>query len=252
MTIDPQVLIIAAFIISSPVLRILASRLPLKEGNPFGAIPTRSGSKAPAYTYIPILGSAFAALNGVVPRWHFFLDLIHAASTFYLWQALPLALFIKTWVFFTVSWVLVVTDLLDHYVPNRLVYPLLVSAPVFAVLLHKNWSVYLTESLLAMAYVFIGYMIFAFVGSWIYKKQVIGGGDIKYAVAMAGYWGLSLTLMGLYIAYLLGTIVGIGFLIAGKKKRGDLIPFIPYLVVGIWIALIYEDPIYLFLIGIFN
>lgn len=75
-------------------------------------------------------------------------------------------------------------------------------------------------------------------GSRIFKKEAMGGGDLKLAIVIGlflGQW--KYTLLSLFLASFLGSLVGIIFLLLGKKKFGEYIPFGPYLACGAVITL---------------
>jgi len=76
------------------------------------------------------------------------------------------------------------------------------------------------------------------IGSRIFKKEVMGGGDFKLALVIGIFlanW--EYTLISLFLASFLGSLVGIIFILLGKKKFGEYIPFGPYLASGAVITL---------------
>ncbi len=78
-------------------------------------------------------------------------------------------------------------------------------------------------------------MWFASSGKW------MGLGDAKLALALGWLVGLSRALSGLVVAFWSGAIIGI-LLIALSKKYGmkSEIPFAPFLVLGIYLAFVFE------------
>jgi prepilin signal peptidase PulO-like enzyme (type II secretory pathway) len=69
----------------------------------------------------------------------------------------------------------------------------------------------------------------------------MGFGDAKLAVGLGWLLGLSRALSGLMVAFWSGAIVGI-FLMFSKAKYGmkSEIPFAPFLVLGTFLAFIFE------------
>lgn len=55
--------------------------------------------------------------------------------------------------------------------------------------------------------------------------------------------GVQLALTGLAIAYVVGSIFGIGAILAGKSRKAQ-IPFGPFLGAGLWIAMLFHPYIY--------
>jgi leader peptidase (prepilin peptidase)/N-methyltransferase len=68
------------------------------------------------------------------------------------------------------------------------------------------------------------------------KKEAIGGGDIKLVGVIGLFLGFKLTLLGLFLAALIGTLVELPRLLLFKKKKTEnqdnIIPFGPYLALG--------------------
>jgi leader peptidase (prepilin peptidase)/N-methyltransferase len=60
----------------------------------------------------------------------------------------------------------------------------------------------------------------------------MGGGDIKLMAMMGAFLGWAQGLVALFIGALLGSIVGIVGIAAGRLKRGQPMPFGPYLAAG--------------------
>lgn len=71
----------------------------------------------------------------------------------------------------------------------------------------------------------------------------MGGGDIKFAAALGLWLGWKLTLLTLFLAFVLGGIGGIAVLAFKLKGRKDFIPFGPFIAVGAFISLLYGNEI---------
>lgn len=69
------------------------------------------------------------------------------------------------------------------------------------------------------------------------KEKWMGWGDVKLGLLIGLVLGLPLTIIALFGAFILGSLVGVGLIWAGKKKKKDAIQFAPFLVVGALIAL---------------
>jgi len=78
----------------------------------------------------------------------------------------------------------------------------------------------------------ISIYIIAFIGEKIYKKEVMGGGDIKLLAAGGSFIGIGIA-YALLIASFLGSFFGILFILLKKKKLSDFVPFGPYIAAGI-------------------
>jgi len=76
--------------------------------------------------------------------------------------------------------------------------------------------------------------------SWLYEKlrhqEGIGGGDVKLAAMLGAFFGWKAVFVILFLASLLGSVVGLLLLAARSKKSQSSIPFGPFLSAG---ALLY-------------
>ena len=65
----------------------------------------------------------------------------------------------------------------------------------------------------------------------------MGGGDMKLGAMLGAFLGWRLTLVALFVAVVVGGLVAVAVLAAGRKGRKDPIPFGPFLAVGGAVAL---------------
>ncbi len=148
------------------------------------------------------------------------------------------------WLIFVTGFMaLMVYDLRWMILPNRLVFPLQVLAVLYVAIQVVfglgGWQLAQGALLGVVCSAGLFYVLFQLSqGRW------IGGGDVKLAVVL----GLLLTgplraLAMLFVASLLGSIVGIPLLLKGKAKRNTRLPFGPFLIVATII-------VYLFGVGL--
>lgn len=71
----------------------------------------------------------------------------------------------------------------------------------------------------------------------------MGGGDIKFAAALGMWLGWKLTLVALFLAFMMGGVSSILLMILQLKKRKDMIPFGPFIAIGAFISLLYGNEI---------
>lgn len=71
------------------------------------------------------------------------------------------------------------------------------------------------------------------------KGKWIGGGDIRLGILIGAFLGLEQGAMALFIAYILGSFISIFLLISKKANRKTLIPFGPFLIIGLIVSLFY-------------
>lgn len=128
--------------------------------------------------------------------------------------------------------VLFFIDLEHQILPDRITYPLLI-AGIATSMLRSEFN--LKESLFG-ALIGGGFLYLIVVLS----RGGMGLGDVKLSAAIGAFLGWRNTIDSLFIAFLLGGIVGIILLISGIKKRKDPIPFGPFIAAGVFISVLSE------------
>jgi leader peptidase (prepilin peptidase) / N-methyltransferase len=126
---------------------------------------------------------------------------------------------------------------LDHRIlPNKITYP---AVPVGIALVAVFQLEDLPEHLIAGAAAFL----FLFAAAWFYPSGM-GVGDVKLAGVLGIYLGRNVA-PALLIAFLLGTIVGIGVMAVKGVREGrkTAVPFGPFLATGGLIGLYVGDDI---------
>ncbi len=118
----------------------------------------------------------------------------------------------------------------------------------YALLFGGPDNVWLNHLFAALAVsVFFGLMFY------LGKGKIMGGGDIKLGFALGLLLGWPDTLMALFIAFLLGGIVGLIFMISRKRTLKDFLPFAPFLAIGVALTVFFGYQIingYFSLIGL--
>jgi len=85
-------------------------------------------------------------------------------------------------------------------------------------------------------------LIIAIVGSKLFKKEAMGGGDIKLAAMIGAFLGWKLTLLALFLGFFLGSIIGVVVLVTSKNKS-DVLPFGPFIALGTFISIFWGQAI---------
>lgn len=99
----------------------------------------------------------------------------------------------------------------------------------------------LMESVDVVRAIICGLVLTAFFyGLWFFTNgRGFGFGDVKLAPALGLLLGWPKTLVGMFLAFVIGAGVAVVLILAGKKKLGQTIPFGPFLVLGTVMALIW-------------
>lgn len=225
---------------------VVIHRLPLGQSvvKPPSACPNcghqiRWWENVPILSFVFLMGRCSSCRTRISPRY-----LLVEAVCGGLWLATTLWAGLRPHlvvylVFATVLLILSVIDLEHRKIPNKVLWPAAVaSVPllVLAALLESEPERILWAAMGAAAY---GLPMLA-LGLLVPKGM--GGGDIK----LAGYLGLHLGWIGLhrvpvgaFLGFSIGSILGVGLMLAGRKGRKDTIPFGPSMAAGALISMIW-------------
>jgi leader peptidase (prepilin peptidase) / N-methyltransferase len=141
-------------------------------------------------------------------------------------------------VFMTTLVILAAVDLEHRRIPNRILGPMAIVAIVLlsiAAMVQGRPEILRRSAFGALAY-FAPMLLLGLV-----IPSSMGMGDIK----LAGYLGLHLgwfsmqrVLTGAFLGFLIGAVIGVGLMAAGKKGRKDYVPFGPSMALGAAIAVL--------------
>lgn len=84
-----------------------------------------------------------------------------------------------------------------------------------------------------------GFYCIAVLGKLIFRKEAMGGGDIKMMAMVGGLLGWQGVLMTTFLASFTGSIIGVLLILFKGKEWGSRIPFGPYLALGTIISLLW-------------
>lgn len=70
------------------------------------------------------------------------------------------------------------------------------------------------------------------IGGWVYKKEVMGLGDVYLTAMIGAFVGFPFVLVAIFFAALSGSVMGILFIVSTKQNRESPIPFGPFLSIG--------------------
>ncbi len=84
----------------------------------------------------------------------------------------------------------------------------------------------------------------AFIGQKVYNQEVMGGGDIKLYGIIGLVLGLKMTLVTLFFASILGTVIGLSLSVLKIIKKENPIPFGPFIGLGSLLTYFYGPNIF--------
>jgi len=144
-------------------------------------------------------------------------------------------------IFIYILIVITVIDLDHMIIPDRLVGFGLITgiAAIFLGAIEIGWK----EAFMG-SFVYGGFLYFAgMVGKRIFKKEAMGMGDVKLGAMMGLLLGWKMSVMSLYLSFLVASIVGLTVIITGQLSKGDRIPFGPFLAVGTVLVIFFGQTI---------
>ena len=140
----------------------------------------------------------------------------------------------------------------DHQIiPDEITIPGVLIGVVASVLypaLHGDrlWSAALYHSALGCLVGGGSLYLMGLIGRAIFRRESMGGGDVKLLAMVGSFLGWEKTLVGFFVAPLFGTIGGVAVKI---RHHTDIVPYGPYLSIGAVIAMLWGDAIIRWLLG---
>ncbi|MFO7153741.1 MAG: prepilin peptidase [Caldicoprobacter oshimai] len=84
-------------------------------------------------------------------------------------------------------------------------------------------------------------LLIAVVSSLLFRKEGMGGGDIKLMAAIGWCLGWRLVLLSFVISIYIGGLISLLLLVFKVKKRGDYIPYGPFIVMATVVSMLWGD-----------
>ncbi len=134
-------------------------------------------------------------------------------------------------------------DLDTKRLPNALTlpsYPVLAGLLLLPAALDPAWSDYVRALLGGLA-LFAFYLLTALI-----YPAGMGMGDVKLAGVLGialGWLGWGVLVLGGFLGFIYGAVVGIALILSKRAGRGSAIPFGPYMVAGAFTAILVGQPI---------
>ncbi len=129
-------------------------------------------------------------------------------------------------------------DMDHYYIPNRVSLGIMIVGGIFSFF---N-GIGIERSIIGGAVYGLPFLLIYGYGADICKREVMGFGDVKLAVALGtlmGYINLFIVHIFITTSFVIGAAVGLLMMVLKKKGRGDEIPFGPYIALGGVITLLY-------------
>jgi leader peptidase (prepilin peptidase)/N-methyltransferase len=160
------------------------------------------------------------------------------------WLYGPTLLLVPRLLFACAMVVLFMIDLEHRILPNVITLPGIVVGLVFSLFLPPGFRDALIGAVVCSLLLFgMGEVVSRALG-----KEALGFGDVKMIAMMGAFLGWQLTLVSLFLASFLGSVIGVG-LVAVTKNRDYLIPLGSFLAIGAIAAAAVGQPLLDWYIG---
>jgi leader peptidase (prepilin peptidase)/N-methyltransferase len=138
--------------------------------------------------------------------------------------------------------IIAVIDLEHGLILNKVVYPGMVVALLLALVPRPGLTIVIEPGIASSALGgAIGFVIFLLLV--LVSRGGMGWGDVKLAALIGLATGFPLVFVAIIMAAILGGIVAVALVIAGKRKRRQTIPFGPFLAVAAMVTLLWGSNI---------
>ena len=229
---------------------VLIYRIPENKSIIFpGSLCKNCGNPILWYDNIPIL--SFILLRGkcrycktAISIQYPIIELLTALLLILLWVKLnDIILFFGYAVFIFILIIISVIDYRYRIIPDILSIPLIFIGLIFSLInrfLGSNLILKFGNSFLGILCGIIIFYLIGIIGEKFFKKEVLGGGDIKLVGAIGSFLGLNAMLISIFIGSLIGTLFSIILIYGFKKSKwNDYIPYGPFLSLGSIIYLLF-------------
>jgi leader peptidase (prepilin peptidase)/N-methyltransferase len=129
---------------------------------------------------------------------------------------------------------------LDHFIiPDYITIPGAILGLILAILSNH---ITIVNALIGLVVGGASLLLVGFLGDRLFKRESMGGGDIKLAALLGAYLGWQQVVFVLISASFLGALIGIaGILLSKQVKKTRLIPFGPFLALGAVVSIFFGE-----------
>ena len=195
----------------------------------------------PLLSYIVLKGKCRSCGKGFSPR-YFFVELVTAISWVFLWQRFG---FTGHWtagiILFSLLIALTVTDLETGFLPDLLTFPGMFAGLVLSTLIPSLqgrvfWYEGFKDSLVGLLAGGLILLTIGLLGNAIYKKDTMGGGDIKLLAMLGAFLGVKKITLVFFLSpfFALPIALYVKFI-----QKEETIPYGPYIAIAGAICFLY-------------
>jgi leader peptidase (prepilin peptidase)/N-methyltransferase len=136
-----------------------------------------------------------------------------------------------------------VYDLKNLEIPDEMLYPAIVIAVLNLAFFHPSSFLNGIYGILICAG-FLGLLYLLGIGKW------LGFGDVKLGILLGLMSPFPFAILTLFLAFAIGSIVGIYMILIGQKTFKSEVPFAPFLIISLYLSIFYGDKIINWYLGL--
>lgn len=200
----------------------------------------------PLFSFFLLRGKCRSCQGRISPG-YFIVEFLAGIITFFLFLRFNVSPEFFIYLIFILALIIVsFIDIENFLIPDCIVYSEIVLG-LFLSFLYPELQSQTFSRLLALKASFMGTLlgggslfIIGLIGGIIFKKEAMGGGDVKLLAMIGAFLGVKSVLLTIFFSSLAGSVIGLTLILLKVKKRSDYIPYGPYLALGAIISLFWK------------
>lgn len=203
----------------------------------------------PLISYIILKGKCRFCKTPISPR-YFIVEFITGLLFFLIYKKFGISPPFFIFLIFALSLIIIgFIDIDTYLIPDVIVLPLIPLGLIFSTIFPQIHNM---ERFKSFLYSFTGILVgggilllLGIVGKIMFKKEAMGGGDVKLLAMIGSFLGWKNVLLSLFFASLVGTLISLILILFKKRSIEDYVPFGPYLGIGAIISMFLKGNLFL-------
>jgi len=203
----------------------------------------------PLISYIVLKGKCRFCKKPISPR-YFIVELITGLLFFFIYKKFNITPAFFIFLIFALSLIIIgFIDMDTYLIPDVIVLPAIPLGLTFSAIFPQIHGLERFDAFLySLIGIFLGAGLLLFLGGFgkiMFKKEAMGGGDVKLLAMIGSFLGWKNVLLSLFFASLAGTLISLVLILLKKRSIEDYVPFGPYLGIGAVISMFMKGNLFL-------
>jgi leader peptidase (prepilin peptidase)/N-methyltransferase len=248
MTYYASALVVLLGLIVGSFLNVLIYRIPLRKQFVTGrSICPDCGQAIKWYHNIPVLSYLFlrgkcAYCKARISFRYPLVELLNGLAYFYFFWRFGWSVDLAVFAFLSSALLVIFFIDLDHQIiPDVITLPGMVIGLGVSV---APGGIGIIPSLIGMVVGGGSLYLIALLGDWLFKKESMGGGDIKMAAMLGAFLGWQKVVFVFMASAVIGLVVSLAIMVVSAKlRKSRLVPFGPFIAIAAMLAIVWGDKI---------